>query len=168
MNPIQRLRDVLDYDPISGVLTWRVQLAPRGKVGTTAGCSANAYTSKKKRIAIRVDGELRLAHRIAWMMYYGEEPSGQVDHIDGNPLNNAISNLRLATNAQNGRNRGANLTNKSGWKGVSWDAARKKWRAQIGVDGKVVPLGRFDDIKEAAEAYIFAALEFHGEYARLE
>lgn len=168
MDLINRLREVLSYDAATGKLYWNIQLSPRGKVGSEAGCTDASYTSKKQRISVRVDGKLLLAHRIAWMIYHGVEPEGQIDHIDGDPSNNRIENLRVATNAQNGRNRGANSRNKSGWKGVSWDEPRKKWVAQIGVDGKCVHLGRFNDIKEAAEAYMFAALELHGDYARLE
>lgn len=91
-----------------------------------------------------------------------------VDHIDGNPLNNLRSNLRFATLAQNQWNRRRGIANRSGFKGVSWDAGEGLWRAQIRVDGKSFFLGRFSEAKKAAEAYSRAARMHHGEFMRLE
>lgn len=90
------------------------------------------------------------------------------DHRDGDGLNNRKSNLRLASNAQNTYNSKLPSTNTSGFKGVSWDKSHGKWLARIMKDGKEKKLGRFDDIKLAAEAYVRASKDFHGEFARLE
>lgn len=91
----------------------------------------------------------------------------QIDHRDGNGLNNQRSNLRSATAGENSRNRGPNKNNASGWKGVSWYKAGRKWRATIYVQGKNRLLGSFDDSVEAAKAYDAAARELHGQFARL-
>lgn len=88
-----------------------------------------------------------------------------VDHIDGNGLNNAKSNLRLCTKAQNGMNRGPQRDNSSGYKGVGWDRSRHKWRAQITVNGKNTFIGRYNTKEKAARAYDKKAKELYGEFA---
>jgi hypothetical protein len=100
-------------------------------------------------------------------------PKGvELDHIDGNKLNNQKSNLRFATRSENGFNRGKNKSNTSGYKGVFWggdDSKRvKKWKAQITVNRKVHYLGRFLTKEEASLAYKEAAKKYHGEFARTE
>jgi hypothetical protein len=97
-----------------------------------------------------------------------EVPEGyQVDHEDGNGLNNQRSNLRPATAAQNQGNQKRPRNNTSGYKGVSWHKRRSKWTAKIGVSGKRLNLGYFDDPAEAARAYDAAAIAHFGEFARL-
>jgi len=94
-------------------------------------------------------------------------PAGRVDHVDGNGLNNCRSNLRFATQSQNGMNRSKPRTNKSGYKGVSETTNSDRWRARIGVRGKEKHLGTFNTPKEAARAYDRAATELHGVFAHL-
>ena len=90
----------------------------------------------------------------------------EVDHIDRNPLNNHRINLRICTKAQNQQNcKGRGGTSK--YKGVCWEKRRKKWRATIKNNGKQVHIGEFCDEKEAAKAYNKKALEFFGEFSRL-
>lgn len=89
----------------------------------------------------------------------------EIDHIDGNRLNNQKSNLRLATSSQNKCNRGARKDCKSGYKGVSWHKQNNKWSVRIMTDGKYLSLGLYDDIKEAALAYNNASKKYHGEFA---
>jgi hypothetical protein len=88
------------------------------------------------------------------------------DHKDRNPLNNQRHNLRVASQVQNNRNQRRYKNNQSGYVGVSWHQKRKWW-ARIGVDGKRISLGCYDDPKEAAKAYNKAALKYHGEFAVL-
>lgn len=154
------LRRLLDYNPDTGILTWRVRAARRIKVGDPAGsCAHRGY------LKVKVKCGQYLAHRLAWFWVHGEWPSLDVDHIDGNTSNNRLSNLRLATKSQNLANRGAPSVNTSGFKGV---AARLGggWRARIRVDGKNIELGTFYTPEEAHAAYIAAAVHHFGEFAR--
>lgn len=94
-------------------------------------------------------------------------PGVQVDHVDGNGLNNVRSNIRLATPSQNTGNRRLSVCNTTGYKGVSWDKGTGKWRARIKLNDKERHLGLFNDPWEAAQAYNHAALEQWGEFAYL-
>lgn len=97
-----------------------------------------------------------------------ESPDGfQVDHEDGNGLNNRRENLRVATHAQNQRNARARIDNSSGVKGVGWSSARGKWRARIRVDGTRHDLGFFRTKREAADAYADASAKFHKDFGRI-
>jgi len=90
----------------------------------------------------------------------------EIDHIDGNRLNNQRSNLRLCNSSQNKCNRGPRKDNKSGYKGVSWHKQRNKWTVRIKSPyGKYLSLGLYHNIKEAALAYNKAAIKYHGEFA---
>jgi len=91
----------------------------------------------------------------------------EVDHIDGNRLNNRRSNLRLCTSSQNKMNRGIRKDTKSGYKGVSWHKQRKKWTARIKAEGKYKHLGLFENIKDAVIAYNEASIKYHKEFAWL-
>lgn len=94
------------------------------------------------------------------------EPSLEVDHIDGDGLNNRRKNLREATSSQNKHNTGLRKNNSSGYKGVTWDKKNSKWQAQITLCRKVKKLGRFATPEEAYEAYCKASAELHGEFGR--
>lgn len=95
-------------------------------------------------------------------------PKGlQTDHIDGNPLNNQKSNLRICTHSQNQMNKGVGRNNSSGFKGVYWHKKANKWMAYVIKNKKHIHLGLFDNLKKAALAYNQAATKYHGEFARL-
>ncbi len=97
-----------------------------------------------------------------------EIPDGyEIDHKDGNKLNCLDNNLRICTKSQNGQNRGKNKNNTSGYKGVTWDKACKKWHVRITINNQEINLGNFKEIEEAAETYNSAALKYHGEFAVL-
>lgn len=89
----------------------------------------------------------------------------QVDHINGNPLDNRRANLRVCTQTENKRNRGAQINNNSGFKGVSFHKQRRKWAAQVTADGKQKYLGLFETPQLAHEMYCLAADMLHGEFA---
>lgn len=89
----------------------------------------------------------------------------QVDHIDGNGLNNRRSNLRICSNSENARNRRKRIDNTSGYKGVSFDARSYKWVAYINFDGKRMHIGYFNTREDAHAAYCKAATKLHGEFA---
>ena len=90
----------------------------------------------------------------------------EVDHINGNGLDNRRANLRPATHAQNLANR-TNGRNRSGVHGVSWSTAERKWHASIQADGREYNLGNFSTIEEATQVRDAAAIRLHGEFARL-
>jgi hypothetical protein len=102
-------------------------------------------------------------HRLIMSAHKGQ----QVDHIDGNGLNNTRENLRICSRSQNLANQGTQKHNTSGFKGVFFDTERKKLRAEIGWQGLRRNLGRFDNQIDAAKAYDKAALELHGAFAQL-
>jgi hypothetical protein len=159
-NPsIERLRELLSYDPVSGVISWRVP-GPGRRRGNAGHQVPGGY------LHIGIDRKVHYGHRIAWALHYGAWPDALIDHIDGNPANNCIENLRTATRAQNNRNKKIGSLNTSGIKGVRWDAPTKKWRAQIKVDYKTIWLGNFDTKEDAARAYLSAAEKHFGEFAR--
>jgi hypothetical protein len=103
---------------------------------------------------------------LAWFYYYGEWPIRDLDHHNGNPQDNRISNLRLSTTSQNGMNRGPQKNNTSGLKGVVWDKARNKWAARIKINQKMINLGRFDCPAAASFAYQIASDNLHKEFGR--
>ena len=96
------------------------------------------------------------------------EPKGlQVDHIDGNGLNNQRSNIRLCTNTQNLYNKKVHKNCKSGFKGVRWHDEAKKWQTRVTIDGKQKSIGYFFCLVKAAKVYDNAAREYYGKFARL-
>lgn len=151
-----RLRELLKYDPETGVFTWVARI--KGiKPGSTAGCQR-----KDGYIVLRVDRSLHPAHRLAWLYVHGEHPKADIDHIDGNPSNNAISNLRDVSRSINNQNqRRPHSKNKSGHLGVSREKGGKLWEARIkGPDG-VVRRGHFATPELAHAAYLEAKRALH-------
>lgn len=141
-----RLIELLVYDPATGVFMNRVTRG-RTAAGKVVGCSNNCgYT------VIRLDDELYLAQRLAWMWVYGQWPSDDIDHINGVRNDNRIENLRPATRKQNLENQALHPRNTSGHRGVSWDRRRQKWVAYVTHNRKRVQIGRFAGVDEAALA----------------
>lgn len=91
-----------------------------------------------------------------------------IDHINGDKLDNRKENLRVCSASDNAKNRGKQRNNSSGYKGVIFDKARSKWRAEICFNGNRKYLGRFDSVEEAAIAYQDAAKMYHGDFAKVE
>lgn len=133
------------------------------KVRNTIYAYRNSYQSQKAKQTI-------MMHRVILSRKLGRDllPTEHVDHIDGNGLNNTRDNLRLATNSQNQHNARKQSRNSSGYKGVGWHKASKKWRARIMTSNGRIDIGYFDTPELAYEAYCKAAIEYHGEFARLE
>lgn len=156
------VRELLEYSPSTGVFVWR----ERGREwfsrkqdwerwnnrypGRAAGCvDKNARGYPELRISVL--SNLHLASRLAftWM---GEPLPEQVDHDDGDSLNNRWANLKPSTNAENGKNRSLSRANSSGVTGVCWNKAKGKWQAQVKLNGKLRYPGYFDDLDEAEAA----------------
>lgn len=159
------LKSVLNYAPETGVFTWCVKHPSTRRYREAGYAVAN---EKERRRRICVGGFGYLAHRLAWLWMTGKWPDYEIDHRDGDGLNNKWCNIREATPDQNGWNKTKNKRNKSGYKGVSWDKVRKKWAAQIRYEKTNHRLGFFDTVEEAHETYIAAAKKFHGEFARVK
>jgi hypothetical protein len=164
------IQALLHYEPLTGEFTWKHRSTGRPQWNARyAGKSAGYDWSPDGTVtyrSIRIFDWPFLAHRLAWLYKTGRWPRTGVDHRDLNGLNNAWSNLREATKSQNGANTRAHRTNTSGYKGVSYCRSAKRYRATIKVGGKQKWLGYFDDPAEAHEAYIRAAIERSGEFAR--
>jgi HNH endonuclease/AP2 domain-containing protein len=159
------VRSILNYDPETGLLRWKVTLSKRAVAGKIAGWEHREGPYPSRRY-IGVASRPRLAHRLAWLIMTGEWPPAGIDHIDGNSLNNRWANLRAATPSENLRNRGKTRKNTSGYKGVSWSTSNNGWVAQITHHYKTRNLGTFQTPEEAAAAYDEAATQLHGEFAR--
>ena len=159
--PLTGLEEVLRYEPETGHLYWTVVRWRKIRPGDKAGCC-----SKSGYIGIRYKMKNYPAHRIAWYLHTKQDPGAlQIDHINGNPSDNRIANLRLATPGQNAKNTRKKPGTASKYKGASWHARTGKWQSQIKVDGHNMHLGCFDTDYEAHLAYCKAAAVLHGEFA---
>jgi hypothetical protein len=114
---------------------------------------------------LQINGKKYLKHRIIFAMFHGYFPKF-VDHIDNNPQNNLIENLRAATRAQNCQNAKIPKTNKSGFKNVCWHKTSKKWKVQININQKLKCIGYFKDIELADLVAQEARDKYHKEFAR--
>ena len=114
----------------------------------------------------RIWGKHYFAHRVIWAMARDAWPIDQIDHINGDPSDNRIANLRACTHAQNMQNQRIGRSNTSGLKGVSWSIAASKWKAKISNNKKVHYLGVFENIEDAHAAYAAAAKKLHGKFAK--
>lgn len=159
---LAELNDLLDYNPETGLFTWKKSRSGNGGVGSIAG----SLQKETGYISITINRKRFRAHRLAYKMYHGSDPVDQVDHIDMDRANNCIANLRDATNSQNRRNTRPPKTNTSGFKGVSLHSNGKKWEAQIKINYKTTYLGSYKTKEEAALAYEKAAKEYFGDFAR--
>jgi hypothetical protein len=156
------LQRLLEYSVVTGKLYW---CESRGSItkGSEAGCVQNAGY-----IYVGLNGKMYRAHRLIWKLVTGCDPTELIDHIDGNPTNNAWLNLREATNQQNRLNQGTYSNNTSGFKGVFWRPGCQKFEASISIHGGRIYLGYFSTAKEAHEVYRVAADKLHGKFARYE
>jgi hypothetical protein len=161
---LDRLREVLSYEPRTGVFRWRIRLSRRNHVGDVAGTIA----TDGRRI-IQIDSWHYKASRLAWFYHYGRWPESEVDHRDLDKSNDRIKNLREASSSQNAANVGRLSSNRSGFKGVSVRSPKypDRFKAQIRKDGKRYFLGYFDTAIKAHEAYAVAARKLHGPFARV-
>lgn len=177
------LRQLLDYDPETGILTWRkrspdmFRSTPKRSAEHTCKQWNSRHAGKEAFIATdddtgylrgEIDSHPYLAHRVIYCMIHGSWPEADVDHIDRDRSNNRANNLRSASRSQNLCNRPSQSNNLSGFKGVSFHKGRSKYFARIGLYGKQHFLGYFNTPESAHEAYCLAAKRLHGEFSRVE
>jgi hypothetical protein len=157
---VDLLKHLFDYDKETGNLIWKKTRA-NGKVkkGDIAGT-----IDSKGYIRLDVNYKKYKAHRLVFLMHKGYLPK-TIDHINGNPSDNRIENLRAATTSQNQYNRKLSSNNTSGFKGVSWDKTQKIWKGYIYLDGQRIHLGVYKTPEEANEVVRKAREELHGEFA---
>ncbi len=170
------IRKLLDYDPETGVLTWR----PRAEEEFTDGKRSKAWiagvwnrkhagraagtSDHTGRSRVKLGGILYCANRVVWVHVHGCEPVGDIDHKNGDAGDDRICNLRDCNRAQNIQNGKRRSSNTSGYKGVHWHKIMRKWRAEIRFGEKRRILGWFDTPEQAHEAYCGVAKEFYGEF----
>lgn len=147
--------EILEYNQESGLFFWKKRVNSKVDAGMQAG---NVMSSGY--IHITVKGKKILAHRLAWLFCTKSWPKGQIDHINGDKLDNRISNLRdvcASINLQNRRKPAGN----NPYVGVSRIKGTNLWQAHIGFDGLQKNLGRFKSAEEARDAYLFAKKKYH-------
>ena len=153
------LKSKLHYEPETGIFTW-IKSLKGTKAGAIAGSKCGKYT------IITFNQYKYLAHRLAWLYIYGEMPKYFIDHINGNGMDNRISNLREATKNQNGHNSKISKRNTSGVKGITWHKYKQKWHATLNANYKRIHIGYFDNLELAELAINEARTKYHGDFAR--
>jgi hypothetical protein len=149
-------QQALIYDPETGIFKWSDFAFHKRNRGQLAG-------SKKRNgyVEIQLNGKIHKAHRLAWLMSFGELPDGlEIDHIDGNRANNRLSNLRIVTRSMNQQNqRRARIDSASGMLGVSRNGSN--WKAEIRVNKKKKNVGTYLTPEQAYAAYVNAKRRYH-------
>lgn len=150
------LDEILNFNSISGVFTWKGDRSQRVKAGSIAGTrNGQGY------VEIKIHGKSFQAHRLAWIISTGIAPLEQIDHINRIRTDNRIANLREASRSENLQNTTLSASNKSGVKGVSFNTRVGKWVAQICVNKKKTHIGYFSKIEDAKQAYMNLSLIIH-------
>jgi len=148
----ERLKQVLDYDPDTGLFERKNAYGPKVDI------AGHVATSGHRQIM--VDKKLYMAHRLAWLWQYGSFPNLLVDHKNKNRDDNRIANLRLATNAENQQNTKTRSDNICGEKGIHFLKNKNCWRSRISTKGKTYHLGYFENFEDAVKARKMAENEF--------
>lgn len=156
----ERVSQCLWQDPETGKIYWKYR--DKSQFNTLRGYSVfNAiYAGKEAFICVgnhgykegAIDGCGVLAHRVAWMLSKGKWPDCDIDHINGDKLDNRIENLRDVSVSVNQQNALGKSNNTSGFNGVQWDKNRNKWIARMMVNYKNIYLGRYDNFEDAVKA----------------
>jgi hypothetical protein len=149
---------ILRYEPATGRLLWKSGMGNMAKANREAG---SVHQQGHRRVMFR--GKSYYTHRIIFLLHQGHLPE-QIDHIDHDPTNNRLENLRAATNKENGRNRSAGKNNTSGMVGVGWNKKDRRWIARIKINGQLKYLGSYSEKSDAIEVRRQANID-HGFHA---
>ncbi|ATE86109.1 DNA-binding protein [Shigella phage Sd1] len=170
----------IESNPNESRMTWRSRVVTcRGDsifnakyAGKYVGCESVSTSDGSLRFvfSMRVDGKDRtfIASRVKWAIHNKRWPCGEIDHVDGNSLNDKIENLRDSSTKANSANKGKYSTNTSGIKGVRYNKKIGKWTARITHNYQEIHIGCFLTPEEAASAYMMKSIELNGEYARID
>ena len=154
---LEEINKFLNYNSETGVITWKVSKSGNKGAGSIAGS-----VRRGERPYLMLMGKNYASHRIAWLLAYSKWPESVIDHIDGNPLNNRLDNLRDVCNKTNSENqRRPHSSNKSGFLGVVLCKKTGKFIAQIKINGVSKHLGVFLTAEFAHNAYLVAKRQFH-------
>lgn len=154
------LRDAFDYDRYLGILTWRT----KPSWGVSAGEVAGRLRPGNRYAKVRYKKRLHFVHRIIWAWWHGEWPSGVIDHINRNPEDNRIFNLRDCPQHKNSTNSKMRKDNTTGFKGVCFHKCTGRYTAQIQHKKKLRYIGLYKTPEEAAAAYENVARELHKDF----
>ena len=154
----EKLIEIFEYK--DGHLYWKKKIAKNIIVGSKAG-----WISGAGNYDLMYQNKTYKVHRLIFALHHGYFPK-IIDHIDGNPLNNKINNLREATHSQNLQNSKLRKDNKSGEKGVIWDKKYKKWRVSCVLNKKQYHGGYYKNLTEAIESVRKLRTQLHEEFAR--
>jgi hypothetical protein len=164
---IEELKQLLQYDPETGILTWLSRPREMFSTDQTFGMWNTRYAGKRAFTTTYkgyyrgpIVGTRFLAHRVAWALHYGVWPQDHLDHINGIRTDNRIENLREANHAENGKNQKMPKNNKSGHIGVNWNTNASRWIAYIYVNGAQRHLGSFTTMDDAILVRVAAELEY--------
>lgn len=149
----KRLREILEYDPVTGIFRRRSSGKRVGTINRALGYRL-----------ISVDDVRHYEHRLAWLYVYGRWPKVQMDHINRNRADNRLDNLREANHSESLCNQRVRKDSKSGFRGVVWNSQNGKWKAVVQKDGKRYFAGFFTDASTASKARDAAAKRLHGEF----
>lgn len=155
----QEAQELFEYK--NGELFWKKQKPCYAKLNKGAGW-IDKTTGYRRVFA---NGKYEYVHRLIFLMHHGYVPK-MIDHIDGDPLNNNLSNLREATKAQNIYNAKAPYTNTTGCKNVYFEKRSGKWFVKFVINGKQKMFGKFNDFIEAQQSAEKTRSFLHGDYAR--
>lgn len=158
---IDTINEYLSYDQETGEIKWKKPPHHLIKPGDNAG-----FFEPRGYLVIQFKKTFFKGHRIAWAIVNNEFPSGEIDHIDGNPSNNKISNLRVVDRSKNQMNRRISTNNKSGIKGVHFCKSKQKWISRISCGKSRIHIGQFDSFDEAFQKRKEIEKNLHGQYAR--
>lgn len=155
----ERLRELLHYDPETGVFT-RIKKCATGANRKPLG-EVNSIPSSNGYLRVGVDGVRHYAHRLAFLFMKGEWPRHQVDHKNRIRTDNRWRNLRQATAYQNMQNLVVSKKSISGTKGVTWHKSREKWRVRFRFNGAMIHVGYFSDLSDACARYREEIIKYH-------
>ena len=163
-----QVKDLFDYRDDGVLVRKRASMGNGIYAGRLVGnLNAKALGSRNTRyVTTKIHGQHWCVHKLIYLYHHGYVPE-QLDHINGNTLDNRVENLRPATSAQNMSNRKTFANNKSGCKGVCWHNRISKWQVSVGVNKKQKHIGYFDDLELAELVALESRDKYHGNFANI-